>query len=433
MAMPLLMIHVGISIERMFRHNYIETTRNVQDLKKRKEYVISREFFTKLSKKMPIEVKEDEVILFALQLMGKRSIDVQSDLVVKKTGMNVDEFIEDIIKMIKDEFDIDFSKDLDLKNGLAVHLQGVMERINRDMDISNIYLQELKRKYPLVFELAVRVGRQMESTLDMKISEDEIGFLALHLGAAYERTSIYSKYRAVMIYPVEQAMSNMCLRKIENLFSERMDIVECVSFFEESAIRKLEPDLILTTLQLKHNLDIPTVQISLFLNTEDESKIFQTLNALDRNTFKRDFEDSLIGLIQKETFHYDLDLKTPSEVITYMCDHLEKLGYSNAEFKQSVLKREEMAATSFVYSFAVPHALNVRSYRPAISVAFLKKPIQWGEFEVKMVILLAIDEEHQDVLRMFFTWLSNMINDANHFALLLETKDYEDFLTKIVE
>lgn len=192
MAMPLLMIHVGISIERMFRHNYIETTRNVQDLKKRKEYVISREFFTKLSKKMPIEVKEDEVILFALQLMGKRSIDVQSDLVVKKTGMNVDEFIEDIIKMIKDEFDIDFSKDLDLKNGLAVHLQGVMERINRDMDISNIYLQELKRKYPLVFELAVRVGRQMESTLDMKISEDEIGFLALHLGAAYERTSIYS-------------------------------------------------------------------------------------------------------------------------------------------------------------------------------------------------------------------------------------------------
>ena len=151
------------------------------------------------------------------------------------------------------------------------------------------------------------------------------------------------------------------------------------------------------------------------------------------NTFKRDFEDSLIGLIQKETFHYDLDLKTPSEVITYMCDHLEKLGYSNAEFKQSVLKREEMAATSFVYSFAVPHALNVRSYRPAISVAFLKKPIQWGEFEVKMVILLAIDEEHQDVLRMFFTWLSNMINDANHFASLLETKDYEDFLTKIVE
>lgn len=50
-----------------------------------------------------------------------------------------------------------------------------------------------------------------------------------------------------------------------------------------------------------------------------------------------------------------------------------------------------------------------------------------------MVMLLAIDEEQQDVLRMFFTWLSNMINDANHFASLLETKNYDDFIAKIIE
>ncbi len=141
----------------------------------------------------------------------------------------------------------------------------------------------------------------------------------------------------------------------------------------------------------------------------------------------------MIGLIKKETFHYGLDLDTPTEVITYMCDYLESLGYSDEEFKQSVLQREEMAATSFIYSFAVPHALNARSIRPTISVAFLKKPIKWGEFEVKMVMLLAIDEEQQDILRMFFTWLSNMINDANHFASLLETKTYEEFVARIIE
>ena len=433
MAMPLLMIHVGISLERMLRHNYIETLRSAPDLKKRKEYAIATDFFKKMSKKMPIEVKEDEIVLFALQLMGKRSIDIQTDLVNMKTGINVDCFIDEIISMIQKDFDIDFSKDSDLRNGLAIHFQGVIERINKNIHISNIYLQELKRKYPLVFELAVCVGRLMEKKLDTRVSEDELGFLALHLGAAYERINRHSKYRAVMIYPVEQAMSNMCLKKVENLFSDRMDIVECVSFFEEKAIKALAPDLILTTLQLKHNLDLPTVQISLFLNTEDESKIFQTLNALDKNKFKLEFETSLIGLIKEETFHYNLDKKTPTDVITYMCDHLQELGYTNDEFKASVLQREEMAATSFVYSFAVPHSLNVRSLIPAISVAFLKKPIQWGDFEVKMVMLLAIDEEQSDVLRMFFTWLSNMINDANHFASLLETKNYHDFLEKIIE
>ncbi|WP_305152124.1 BglG family transcription antiterminator [uncultured Dubosiella sp.] len=433
MVMPLLMIHIGVSLERMYRHNYIQITRDISCLANRKEYTIAKEFYTKLANKMPIEIIEDEVILFALQLMGKRSFNCQNDLVNEKTGINVDEFVDDIIRMIKEDFDIDFSKDMDLKNGLVIHLQGVIERSNEDIKISNIYLQELKRKYPLVFELAVKVGRLMKRNLNLDISEHEIGFLALHLGAAYERITIGSKYRVVMIYPDEYAMTNMCLRKVENLFSERIDIIECVSFFEENTIRKMEPDLILTTLQLQHSLDIPTIQISIFLNNEDESKIFQTLNMMDRNKFRQEFEDSLIGLIKKETFHYGLDLDTPTEVITYMCDYLESLGYSDEEFKQSVLQREEMAATSFIYSFAVPHALNARSIRPTISVAFLKKPIKWGEFEVKMVMLLAIDEEQQDILRMFFTWLSNMINDANHFASLLETKTYEEFVARIIE
>ena len=62
-----------------------------------------------------------------------------------------------------------------------------------------------------------------------------------------------------------------------------------------------------------------------------------------------------------------------------------------------------------------------------------KKPIQWGDFEVKMVMLLATNEEQSNILKMFFSWLSNMINDANHFAALLETKSYEEFIAKIIE
>ena len=434
MSMPMLMIHVGIAVERMLRYNYIETSRSIPQLQEHKEYLIAKEFFERLSKRIRIEVVDDEVKLLAMQLMGKRSVTLSNDLVNSyKKDLNVDMLVDEIIENIRNNFDIDFSKDADLKSGLAVHLQGLIERRNKNINVSNIYLQELKRKYPLVFELAIRVGELLEQELRMDISENELGFLALHLGAAYERYNTHSKYRAVMIYPIDQALSNLCVKKIENLFSERMDIVDCVSFFEEKSIKSIKPDIILTTLQLKHNLEIPTIQISLFLNNEDESKIFQTLNLLDKKRFRREFEESLVKLIEKKSFYYDLDLQTPEEVITYMCDRLEELGYCNEDFKQSVLQREKMAATSFVYSFAVPHSLNVASVRPSISVAFLKKPIQWGDFEVKMVMLLATNEEQSNVLKMFFSWLSNMINDANHFASLLETHSYEEFIAKIIE
>lgn len=64
---------------------------------------------------------------------------------------------------------------------------------------------------------------------------------------------------------------------------------------------------------------------------------------------------------------------------------------------------------------------------------YIKKPIPWGAFDVKLVILLAINEEDRYMLKMFFDWLSNAVSDANRFATLLESKDYNDFINRIVE
>ena len=435
MAIPMLMIHVGVAVERMLHHNYIDTARSFPELENRKEYKIAQEFFDRISKFVPIEKNENEVVLLALLLLGKKAINSKNDLVALRSSnsINVSDLVNDIIEAIKKDYDIDFSSDADLKSGLSLHLQGLIERKNRNIVIDNLYLQELKKRYPLVFELSIRVGEILEGELNMEVSENELGFLALHLGAAYERSHSSWKYKAVMIYPVDQAFGSILLKKMDLLFSERMEVIESISFFEEKMIRELKPDLILTTSPLQHNLDIPTIQISVFITTEDESRIFQTLNMLDKKRFKRDFEDQLIDLIEPETFHLDLDKETPEETISFMCDHLEKLGYCDENFKKSVLQREHMASTSFVYSFAVPHSLNVPSKKSAISVAFMKKPIQWGEYEVKMVLLLAIDEEYKDVLVMFFEWLSGMINDANHFASLLECRSYNEFISKIIE
>lgn len=381
MAIPMLMIHIGVAIERMLHHNYIKTSRGT-DLENTKEYQIAKEFFNRVSKIVRIDINENEVELLALLLMGKNSMNLQNDLVsaYSKHGYNVNELVSQIIESIKSDYDIDFSKDVDLRSGIALHLQGLVERKNKNIHIDNMYLQELKKKYPLVFELSIRVGEILNEELGIDISENELGFLALHLGAAYERTHNHQHYKAIMIYPVDQAFGDILLKKVDFLFNERMDVIQSVSYFEEKTIKELDPDL-----------------------------------------------------IEPETFHLNLKTETPEETIEYMCDHLKNLGYSDDAFKKSVLQREKMASTSFVYSFAVPHSLNVASFRSSISVAFLEKPIKWGEFEVKMVMLLAINEVYKDTLVMFFDWLSSMINNANHFVALLESQSYEEFISKIIE
>lgn len=432
-AYPMLMIHIGIAIERIIRHNFICNHRKNDELFHTIEYTIAKDFFHEVSKKIRIEIVEDEIVLLTFLLMGKKGTSFSEDYKdCMKNGYTIEQLIQEVIEDIYVTFDIDFRKDMDLKVGLQMHLQSMMERKIHNVEIVNIYLQEIKRKYPLVFEMGVRVGQYIEEHLGIIIGENELGFLSLHLGSAFERANSNNKYRICMIYPHEQALSNMCMKKIESRFGDRLIIVESLSYFEEDIVCGLAPDIILSTLPLKHKLDIPTVQISLFVNYEDESRIFQTLNALDKKKFQSEFKNEIARLISADFFYIDLDLDTPEEVINYMCDKLYDAKYIGKEFKASVLQREKMSATSFTYSFAVPHSFNVASMQSNISVAILKRPIKWGNYDVKLVILLAINEVERTKLRIFFDWLSNAVSDTNRFSLLLGTRSYQEFINKIV-
>lgn len=429
---PMIIIHAGVAIERIINHNYIKTVNSYEKLKNSKEYQISYEFFTLVSKHIKIEVVEEEISLFALLLMGKKSSEYRKDIIKEEFDKNIDELVELVINEIKEYFDIDFSKDLDLKVGLSMHLQSLLERQKNKVKVTNIYLQEIKRKYPLVFEMAVRAGGVIQNLKSEYINENELAFLALHLGAAYERVNINKRYRAIMIIPHNQMLSKMCIDKLNNRFNDRMDIITKHNFFEEKMILEEDPDIIITTAPLKHTLKIPTVNITLFVNHEDESKVFQALNELDKKKNHSEFVELIKGLMKKDLFYVKKSMKSSTEIIEYLCKELISKGLANESYKEDVLKRENISATSFVYGFAVPHSIEVSANESCISTMILNTPVKWGEYEVKLVILLAIRETDNHLLRVFFDWLSSIVTDSNKFSQLLEIDSHEKLIKEII-
>ena len=73
-------------------------------------------------------------------------------------------------------------------------------------------------------------------------------------------------------------------------------------------------------------------------------------------------------------------------------------------FKESTFEREKMAYTSFSYGYAIPHALNYLAVQSTMSIAILKKPVEWGDYQVCLVLFLAIREDEKDLLKIFFTY-----------------------------
>ena len=431
---PALMIYIGISIERMLSKNYVQISQKNEYTGKSIEYEIAYILFEELSKKVHIELVEDEVVLFEL-ILFERNVENHSENMVKSTNSDykASQLVRDILQDLYIKFDVDFREDQDIKAGLASHIQLLLERKKRNIEISNIYLAEIKNKYPLLFEMAVRVREIIHNTLNVPISENDISFIAQHLGGAFERSDYKNKYRVLIINPNNQALSSLCAKKIEIVFRERMTIVECINYFEKKKVIKNDPDLILTTLPLEHDLDILTIQISIFVNTEDESRIFQALNLLDSNNYKEEFSSSIKTMMEPRFFYFDLNFDKPKEVVSFISDKLYEAGLVEEDFKEAVLRRESLSPTSFIYSFAVPHPINALSKESKIAVALLKKPIQWGEFQVKMVLLLAIREDEHKVLSTFFDWLSNMVNDPRRLSNLLNTKTYDEYIHYIID
>lgn len=427
---PTLLIHVGVILERNFACHFLKEDEEQQGKYGREEYEISRHFFEKIGARLSLQVREAEICDFAIYLEhGKRKGYCEEE---QLQGLASD-LVQHIIVEIREHFDIDFSEDCEFRLGLEVHTVSLLKRHYANVEIDHTCLEEVKRKYPLIFEMGVWVCKIMEEHLNIIISENEISFIALHLGSAYERANLRRKYRCLLICPHNQTVKDLCIQKIVNRFQDRMEIVGCMSYFEESLIREKNLDLILTTQPVAHALDIETTEISMFFAHTDEAAVFQTLNRLDQIRYRNNFQFFILNLIREEFFTANMAVEEPEKIISDMCDKLYARGYVKENFKEGVLKRERLSPTSFFHGFAIPHNMSHQeTIHSAISTAILKQPVQWGSYEVRFVLLLAITEENRNFLKIFFDWLDDIVSNPEKFARLLEVQDYQNFVNTLL-
>lgn len=428
---PILVIHVGVAISRMMSCYYIETTRNRSEIKETIEYAIAKEFFEKVTALLHFEVNENELALFASLLMGHQQSNVYVDQ--KQYLRDAENLTQNIIETINQKYDIDFSQDKVFQDGIILHIQNLLERMSNRTMVSNVCLAEIKKTYPLVFEMSVFIGHIIEEYTKHTITEDEIGFLAIHIGAAYDRLNIHYFYHAVLIQPNSNTMAGICSDKIMERFGDRMIIDTILAYYERPVIESLNPDMILTTVPLAHKLDIPTVHISMFVNNNDEYKIFRELNELEKKRQKEAFEEHIERLILEDYYFHNLECSSYEDVISIMCNKLYEGGRVKENFKSSTFEREKMAYTSFAYGYAIPHALNYLAIKSTIAIATLKKPVQWGNYEVKLVLLLAVRDDERILLKVFFDWFGNICDDSMLLSNIMKAKNAKEFIRLVIE
>ncbi|MCH1922253.1 PRD domain-containing protein, partial [Shewanella sp. A3A] len=81
----------------------------------------------------------------------------------------------------------------------CLHLKPAMNRYRYGMNLRNPMLDAIKANYPVAFETAVLAGLVLEQETGLHVEENEIGYLALHFGAAMERSKLQHAPKRCMI------------------------------------------------------------------------------------------------------------------------------------------------------------------------------------------------------------------------------------------
>lgn len=275
-------------------------------------------------------------------------------------------------------------------------------------------LQELEKQYPEALAMSVFFLDQMEEAIPGR-DESLIVDTGMCFAAFLERSLLLNRKRVAVICTAGQGTVQLLEAKLKRGFPN-LDIIGFFPKHRLSDAVQSNPDFLISTSELKTELDV--VKISNFLNLKDVDRIMSYLrkNSVGGLIFRR--------LISEELFFTDIDLDTPAAVIHQLCS--SAFGVGGDEFEKRVLEREALGATSVGNLAALPHAVRGDSAENSICIGILKKPIRWGGENVQLVLLLRLDDPDIDMAAVF-EYIYSLVSNRRLLKTIITEQDFSLF------
>lgn len=435
-----LCLQMALAIRRSAEgHLTICSSSVAQELEKSFEYRIAREMVNALYKATGKDIPYNEVFYLSKCLLTSKKLSVTPESVKENIFRNENAdvssdrligLIDEILYTIEKNYGLDFGGDEYLKDGLLLHLRIAIAQVNFRMGMRNDLLSSIKNEYPLAFQLGILAARIVRERVQIVFSENEIGYIALHFGAAMSRNHIKEadvSKKIVIVGLVGFGMSMMLKTKLKEFFRNRINILAVLPIYKLNDEWIEQTDYILSTVPLDSVVESKVIRINSVLGKTDleqiEKKIFsKTLLTIE----------TLQKIFGAKDFFVDMNFTTREDCLTFLTDKAVERGFMSASAKASVFEREGMSSTAIGDFAAIPHPVDTVDNVSKVFVLTLKKPIMWGDLPVQAVFLLNIENGKSQLWEEIFFKLYDYIKKFDGVTTLLKHKSYDKFFADFI-
>ncbi|PKM69101.1 MAG: antitermination protein BlgG [Firmicutes bacterium HGW-Firmicutes-2] len=173
---PVLTDHIAFAIERLKSQMVIQNP-FLMEIKGiyQDEFEIGLRAQSMILKKIGIDITEDEVGFIALHLNAARE-NKEVKEIMKNTRL-----IKTVIDNIEAALDYKVDMDSFTYQRLVSHIKGSIERARLGQTIKNPLLESIKVEFANSYGIAAKIRTTVERELSIKISDDEVGYMAIHI------------------------------------------------------------------------------------------------------------------------------------------------------------------------------------------------------------------------------------------------------------
>lgn len=368
-------------------------------------YYLAGELLEKLNKEFGVPYTKNDNELLAEQLISQG---IKLNLAEGKNNVFEKE-VQLLIKNVGEIFEIDFTRDEDLKNHLLLHFTPMIYRLKSGTTINNAMLEDIKRQYAMTFSTVKYAISEIEHDLQVTFNDDEIAYLTVYFQVAIEKMNIGK--HILIVCPTGIGTSELILNRVKKILPEK-DTIEVLAATSLKKVDLSQIDFIISSINIDSDT-IPIVKVSPLLTTQDIKNILNLYSDSFyeiENTQEITLHLDVLGkMISKDMIYTYQSLHSKAEILDFLICELEEKGYVNEYFGEDVLKREQLGTTSLETGVAIPHASPENVKRTCLAVLTLNQSVQWNEYKVDVVILLCIAEKSRCNLKRLLSDIYSLV------------------------
>lgn len=332
-----------------------------------------------------------------------------------------------ILRYINTQYNYNLLDDAQLHADLLTHIKTMITRVRYQIMIPNPLLDNIKQHYPMAWDMTLAAVSSWGKYTPYAISENEIGFLVLHIGVGLERhynIGYQRQPRVLLVCDTSNAMVRMIEATLQRKYPQ-LEIAATLSQREYELLEAVAEDFVISTVRIGEK-DKPVVTIAPF-PTDYQLDQIGKLVLVDRTRpwmLDKYFDEAHFRVIDTP-----IDRQT---LFAELCQQLQEEGFVDAGFYDSVVEREAIVSTMLGDGIALPHALGLLAKKTVVYTVIAPNGMVWGDETAHIIFLLAISKsEYEEAMAIYDIFVTFLRERA--MARLAATGSFDEFKTVAME